>query len=56
MSWLVDGKQDIWLTSDWHLGHTNIVKYCNRPENFEELIIQNWLKVVKPDDIVICLS
>jgi calcineurin-like phosphoesterase family protein len=46
----------IWFTSDWHLNHTNIIKYCNRPFDnvFEmnEAIINNYNELVKDDDIV----
>jgi len=45
-----------WLTTDWHLNHARIIEYENRPENFKELIINNWLKVVQPNDIVINLG
>ena len=42
---------------DTHFNHTNIIKYCNRPfENIEEMnqiIINNWNKTVKKDDLVI---
>ena len=46
----------IWFTSDLHLGHTNILKFCNRPftnvNDMNEIIIGNWNACVKPDDIV----
>ena len=46
----------IWVTSDTHFNHANIIKYCNRPfssvEKMNETIIANWNKVVPWDDIV----
>lgn len=40
------------VVSDIHMFHKNIIKYCNRPENYLELILSNWKKQVKPDDEV----
>ncbi len=46
----------IFITSDLHLGHSNIIKLCNRPfKNVEEMdktIINNWNKVVGKEDLV----
>ena len=44
------------IISDTHFLHKNIVQYCNRPTDFNKLIIKNWHKVVKPEDIVIHLG
>jgi len=45
-----------WVTSDLHLGHANIIKYCNRPfgslEEMNEKIIKRWNERIKPDDTV----
>lgn len=45
----------MWITSDWHMAHRNIIDYEGRPENYEELIIQS-LSVVRPGDTVINLG
>jgi len=47
---------NIWLISDTHLNHQEIATYCDRPENFTELIITRWNQRVKPDDLVIHLG
>lgn len=44
---------DIFIITDTHLDHENIKKYEGRPDNFNEIIISNWNKVVKPTDVVI---
>lgn len=50
----------IWVTSDWHIGHTNILKYDNRPfyniEMMNGTIIENFNKVVKDSDEVYYLG
>jgi len=45
----------IWIISDTHFNHDKMVDYCNRPKNFEELIIKN-LEVIKVEDILIHLG
>ncbi|TDI97002.1 MAG: hypothetical protein E2O29_01845 [Deltaproteobacteria bacterium] len=44
----------IWFTSDWHLGHDNIIKYCDRPftsaDEMDQALIANFNKLVDADD------
>lgn len=46
----------IWITSDTHFYHENIINYEKRPfrdaEEMNESIIVRWNSVVKPDDYV----
>ncbi len=45
-----------WFTSDYHLGHANIIEYCDRPfkdlDTMNETIIRNHNARVKPSDTV----
>lgn len=48
------GKRMNWITADLHLGHANIIKYCNRPftsvQEMDSVLIGNINKVVMPGD------
>jgi len=48
---------DLYLSSDYHLGHQNIIKYCNRPfsslEEMNTIIIKNHNERVKKEDTFI---
>lgn len=50
----------VFLISDTHFNHFNIIKYCNRPfetiEQMNNTIIENWNKTIKPDDKVFFLG
>ena len=47
----------LFLTADMHFGHTNILKYENRPfatiEDMDAAIIKNWNRVISKNDKVI---
>ena len=47
---------DIWIISDTHFFHENIGRYCNRPENWQDLIINNWNDLIAPDEQVLHLG
>lgn len=46
----------VWFTADTHFGHSNIIRFCNRPfgdiEEHDEALIANWNAVVQPADTV----
>lgn len=56
--------RDIWLTSDTHFGHANILKFRDSSgfkfrgdlfesvQHMDETMIERWNSVVKPQDIV----
>jgi calcineurin-like phosphoesterase family protein len=50
----------IWFTSDLHLGHEGVIKYCARPwANAEEMnrdLIRLWNHSIAPTDTVYCLG
>jgi calcineurin-like phosphoesterase family protein len=49
-------KSQIFFTSDLHLNHSNIIKYCNRPfktiDDMNSTIINNWNSIVNTNDFV----
>lgn len=52
--------QETFFTSDLHLGHENIIKYCDRPykdvNEMNEAIIDNFNRIVSPGDNVYILG
>lgn len=59
---------DVWIWSDTHLqlGHSNIIRYCNRPfldaggnpdvEKMDKALLRAWRETVKGDDTIINLG
>ena len=56
----ISAFKNVWVTSDTHFGHANIIKYCNRPfantEEMDEALIENHNELVGPDDLYINLG
>jgi calcineurin-like phosphoesterase family protein len=53
-------KKHVWVTSDAHFFHKNILKYDNRPfkdvHEMHDTIIKNWNSVVQNEDTVYYLG
>lgn len=52
--------QNIFFTSDYHIGHNNVIRFDNRPfENLHEMhevMIEKWNSVVNDDSIIFYLG
>lgn len=50
----------VFFTADTHFYHKNVIRYCKRPfssvEEMNEELINNWNKVVGPDDYIFHLG
>ena len=50
----------IWLTADLHIGHHNIIRYCERPfkdlNSMHETIIERWNDCISEEDTVYILG
>ena len=47
---------DCWLISDTHFNHKKIQEYCNRPDDWQDMIISNWNKTIDTNDTVLHLG
>ncbi|MCY4426062.1 MAG: metallophosphoesterase [Halieaceae bacterium] len=54
---MLEADGQVWLWSDLHLGHENIIRYTNRPfasvEAMDAAIYANWRKVVSEEGTLI---
>jgi calcineurin-like phosphoesterase family protein len=54
------GKNRIWLSSDYHINHRNVLKYCDRQfdsiEEMDEAFVRNHNKVVRRNDLFFFLG
>lgn len=52
--------QNIWFTSDLHLNHSNVIRFCERPfQSTKEMnlaLMNNWNNTVKEDDYIFMLG
>lgn len=48
-------KRNIFFTSDWHIGHQNILKFCDRKcDNLDQMhkkLINGYNTMVRPEDV-----
>jgi len=53
-------KEDVWITSDLHFFHRNVIRFANRPfdsvESMTELLISEWNRKVKNNDTIFHLG
>lgn len=47
---------ETWIISDTHFGHSNIVKYCGRPIEHNQIMLRNWRNEIAPGDQVLHLG
>lgn len=49
-------NDNTWIISDTHFGHANIIKYCGRPYNHNQLMVDAWEQMIRPNDYVLHLG
>lgn len=45
-----------WIIADTHFFHANIGQYCDRPDGWQNFILENWNRFIQPGDIVFHLG
>ena len=57
---LTYANKKIWFIADFHFGHNNVIKYCDRPfkttTEMNTAMIKNFNKVVGKNDVVYILG
>lgn len=52
---LLDGRRRIYFTSDWHIGHANVLEFDQRPfkdlDHMHRVLINNYNATVGPEDL-----
>ena len=53
----LDAGKKVYFWSDQHFGHSNIIKYANRPfedkGHMDRIMIENYFNTIKNDDLVV---
>lgn len=51
-----ESMRDVWFTADFHFGHFNIIRYCNRPfansQEMDDVICERVNACAKPSDVL----
>lgn len=59
-NFVIDDESKVFMTSDSHFFHRNIIESCNRPfkdeHDMNDSLVENWNSVVKDDSIVFHLG
>ena len=59
-TYTLEQSKDIWLVSDFHFGHRNIIAYCNRPfttvDEMNETLLNNYKSVITEKSLVYFLG
>ena len=58
--YIIEEAKEVWLISDTHFDHANIIRYCDRPFNsaqaMNQAMLSNWNSVIAPNDLVYFLG